>query len=105
MSLVTFSIETLPDLSETTRYWLYLAEVLTVSIFTIEYALRILVADNRRRFITSFYGLVDLVAILPFYITTGLDLRTLRVLRMFRVFRIFKFARYTAASIGSRMRL
>ncbi len=97
VSLVSFSIETLPDLSDTSRYWLYLAEVVTVSVFTIEYALRILVADDRLRFVTSFYGLVDLVAILPFYISTGLDLRAVRVLRVFRVFRIFKFARYTAA--------
>ncbi|REK11601.1 MAG: ion transporter [Planctomycetota bacterium] len=97
VSLVTFSLETLPDLEPETRYTLYVLEVITVSVFTIEYALRVLVADDRLRFVTSFYGLIDLVAILPFYVTTGLDLRTARVLRLFRVFRIFKFARYTAA--------
>jgi voltage-gated potassium channel len=97
VSLVTFSIETLPELSERARYWLYVVEVLTVSVFTIEYGLRILVADDRLRFVTSFYGVVDLVAILPFYVATGVDLRTVRVLRVFRVFRIFKFARYTQA--------
>jgi voltage-gated potassium channel len=97
VSLVSFSIETLPNLRESTRTWLYFIEVVTVSLFTIEYGLRILVADRRLRFVTSFYGLVDLVAILPFYISTGVDLRSVRVLRLFKVFRIFKFARYSAA--------
>lgn len=97
LSLICFCIETLPDLSDETRYWLYVTEVITVSIFTIEYGLRIFVADNRLKFITSFYGLIDLVAILPFYVATGIDLRTVRVLRIFRVFRIFKFLRYTKA--------
>jgi voltage-gated potassium channel len=49
------------------------------------------------QFVTSFYGLIDLIAILPFYVATGIDLRTVRVLRIFRVFRIFKFLRYTKA--------
>jgi voltage-gated potassium channel len=97
VSLISFCIETLPELSDRTGNWLYVVEVITVSIFTIEYGLRILVADNRLRFVTSFYGLIDLISILPFYVATGIDLRTVRVLRIFRVFRIFKFLRYTKA--------
>ena len=61
ISLVSFSIETLPNLSKDTRFWLYVVEVITVALFTIEYGLRIIVADNRLGFILSFYGLVDLV--------------------------------------------
>jgi voltage-gated potassium channel len=97
VSLVCFCIETLPNLSAEARYWLFVLEVFAVSVFTIEYALRILVADNRLKFISSFYGLVDLIAILPFYVALGIDLRTIRVLRIFRVFRILKFLRYTKA--------
>ncbi|NQT38218.1 MAG: ion transporter, partial [Planctomycetes bacterium] len=77
--------------------WLYVVEVVTVALFTIEYGLRITVADKRLGFIFSFYGLVDLVAILPFYVSTGVDLRAVRVVRLFRVFRLFKFLRYTEA--------
>lgn len=76
VSLVSFSIETLPNLSKDARFWLYVIEVVTVALFTIEYALRIFVADNRAGFMFSFYGLVDLAAILPFYISTGIDLRS-----------------------------
>ena len=97
ISLVSFSIETLPNLSKDTQRWLYGIEVATVVLFTIEYILRILVADHRLRYIFSFYGLIDLIAIAPFYIATGIDLRAVRVLRLFRVFRVFKFVRYTEA--------
>jgi len=97
ISLVSFSIETLPKLGQKTRFWLYVVEVVTVALFTIEYGLRIIVADKRLGFIFSFYGLVDLVAILPFYVSTGVDLRAVRVVRLFRVFRLFKFLRYTEA--------
>lgn len=97
LSLVGFSLETLPNLSKEARFWLYVVEVVTVAIFTIEYGLRILVADHRLRFVFSFYGLVDLAAILPFYIAAGIDLRSLRALRLFRVFRVFKLLRYTKA--------
>ena len=43
-------------------------ETVSVLLFTIEYLLRVLVADRKARFIFSFFGLIDLAAILPFYI-------------------------------------
>jgi len=97
VSLISFSIETLPDLSPTARFWLYVVEVVTVSLFTIEYGLRILVAENRWQYIFSFYGLIDLLAIVPFYISTGVDLRAVRAFRLVRVFRVFKILRYSRA--------
>ena len=97
LSLLSFSIETLPDLSHKTKYALYIFEFISVLIFTIEYCLRIFVADKKLKFIFSFYGLVDLLAILPFYLSTGIDLRSVRIFRLFRLFRIFKFFRYSKA--------
>lgn len=96
-SLVTFAIETLPDLSPSARITPRLIETVTVLVFTAEYVLRILVADRPLRFIFSFFGLVDLIAILPFYIATGLDLRSVRALRLLRLFRIIKLVRYSEA--------
>jgi voltage-gated potassium channel len=97
ISLFGFCVETLPDLSESARFWLFVVEVAVVAVFTIEYVARILVADDKLQFIFSFYGLIDLAAILPFYLSAGVDLRAVRVLRLFRVFRALKLLRYTKA--------
>ncbi len=97
VSIVSFSIETLPGLSPSEEQLLRAINVATVGFFTIEYILRIVVADRRIRFITSFEGLVDLLAILPFYVSTGLDLRSIRGLRFLRLFQAFKLARYSKA--------
>jgi voltage-gated potassium channel len=97
VSLVSFSIETLPDLSPQTRRLLRYVEVGTVAIFTVEYVLRVIAARNKWGFIFSFFGIVDLVAIAPFYLATGLDLRAIRIFRLFRLFRAFKLFRYGRA--------
>lgn len=96
-SLITFSIETLPNLSSQYIDLLNLIEMVTIFIFTLEYLLRVISAKNRLKFIFSFYGLIDLCAIAPFYIVSGLDLRTLRTVRFLRLIRIFKLFRYNQA--------
>ncbi len=98
LSLITFSIETLPNLSENTRFILRMIETSTVLIFTLEYGLRIYVASNKKTYIFSFFGLIDLLAILPFYLSLGIDLRAVRAFRLLRLVRIFKLARYDAAA-------
>jgi voltage-gated potassium channel len=97
ISLISFSFETLPNLSTTSSRILNIIEVVTVILFSIEYICRIWVADNKLKFIFSFYGLVDLLAILPFYIASGIDLRSIRIVRLLRLFRIFKAFRYNQA--------
>ncbi len=96
-SLITFSIETIPTLSSNTEAFLWWSEVFVVIVFTLEYALRILVADQKLHFIFSFYGLIDLLAIIPFYVARGMDLRAIRVFRLLRVLRVLKLARYSKA--------
>lgn len=96
-SLVTFSIETLPDLPPPLRSFLYWAEVVTVILFTIEYVLRLAVASHPLRFATSFFGVIDLLAIAPFYLSLGVDLRTIRAFRLLRLFRALKLVRYSRA--------
>lgn len=96
-SLVTFSISTLPDLSEQTKMLLWKFEVFTVIIFSIEYVLRIIAATHRVKFIFSLYGIIDLAAILPFYLAMGIDLRSVRAFRILRLIRILKLVRYSAA--------
>ena len=97
LSLVSFSVETLPNNTQSTKDILYFFEYLCVLIFSVEYVLRIYVAENRIKYIFSFYGLVDLVSILPFYLTSTIDLRAFRIFRIFRIFRAFKLIRYNKA--------
>lgn len=97
LSVVTFSIETVPDLEPQTRRILEYIEIICVIVFSIEYLLRIYVADHKLKFIFGFYGIIDLLAILPFYLSFGIDLRSLRALRFLRIFRILKLVRYNSA--------
>ncbi|MCC5787347.1 MAG: ion transporter [Phycisphaerales bacterium] len=97
LSLISFTVETVEGLPEAVRRWLRWIEVVTVLIFTVEYILRVYVARPRRSYILSFYGVIDLVAILPFYLASGVDLRSVRALRLLRLFRLFKLVRYSAA--------
>jgi voltage-gated potassium channel len=66
--------------------------------FTLEYILRILTTPSPRKYITSFYGVIDLLAILPTYLGLIFDqstfLLTIRALRLLRIFRVFKLGRY-----------
>lgn len=96
-SLVAFTIETFPDNSEKTKQFLHYFEYFCVIIFSVEYVLRIYIADKPLKYIFSFYGIIDLLAILPFYLTSVFDFRALRAFRIFRIFRMFKLIRYNKA--------
>tara|TARA_R110002049_G_scaffold206269_1_gene376780 strand:- start:23466 stop:24176 length:711 start_codon:yes stop_codon:yes gene_type:complete len=97
ISIITFSIETIPNLKSQTRFILRVIEWFSVIVFSLEYVLRIYVADSKPKFIFSFFGIIDLLAILPFYLSFGIDLRSLRTLRFLRLFRILKLVRYNRA--------
>jgi voltage-gated potassium channel len=85
----------------------YIFELFTVIVFSIEYVLRVWISDlkfphlskakARWKFIVSTTGLIDLIAILPFYLpfVFKFDFRFIRVLRVVRLLRIFKIGRYT----------
>ena len=97
ISLVAFAVETLPNNSEKLSFVLNLIEIASVIIFTIEYLLRIYISKKPFKYIFSFYGVIDFLAIFPFYLNIGIDLRSLRAFRVFRVFRALKIVRYNKA--------
>ena len=97
VSLISFSIETLPNNSEYAKGILKIVEIFCVTIFSIEYLLRIYVAKKPLKYIFSFYGIVDFLAIIPFYLRLSIDLRSLRAFRVFRIFRALKLVRYNKA--------
>ncbi|MCL3779953.1 ion transporter [Prolixibacteraceae bacterium JC049] len=79
----------------------YLIEWIITSLFTIEYVFRIYAVKKPVRYIFSFYGVIDLLSILPTYLGLFLggmeSLMVIRALRLIRVFRIFKLTRYSEA--------
>ena len=96
-SVISFSLETLPDLKPDIRAFLRYSEIVVVAVFTLEYLCRLWFTQRKLKFIFSFYGLIDLLAILPFYLAFAVDLRTLRLLRFMRLLRMLKFVRYRRA--------
>ena len=92
VSLVSVGLETLSGLPAWATLVLKVGEIVVVAVFSFEYLLRIVAAPRKLAFIFSFYGLVDLLAIAPFYLA-GLDARYLRALRVLRVLRVLKLQR------------
>ena len=97
LSLVSFSLETIPDISENIISFLYYLEVFIVSLFSLEYLIRIWVSKKPVSYVFSFFGIIDLLAILPFFLVGFLDLRFLRAFRILRIFRALKIVRYNKA--------
>lgn len=71
-------------------------------IFTLEYVARLWTVTNKRRYALSFFGVIDLLSILPTYLAIFLggaqSLMIIRILRLLRIFRIFKLSRYIGES-------
>ncbi len=77
---------------------LFYAEWIFTILFTIEYILRMFSTPNRARYAFSFFGIVDLLSLLPTYLSLFLGgvqyMTVVRILRILRVFRVLKLAAY-----------
>jgi len=100
----TFVVGTIPAVARGWGEALATFELASVAVFTVEYLARLWTADVTRpgprarlRYATSPMGIVDLLAILPFYLFRVIDLRVLRGLRLLRLFRSLKLARHSMA--------
>jgi voltage-gated potassium channel len=109
LNILATILETVRRLSAHHMGFFRTFEVFSVAVFTVEYVLRIWSCTSdpkfahpvkgRLRFAVTPMALVDLMAVLPFYLPRliPLDLRFIRALRLFRLFRVFKFGRYSEA--------
>jgi serine phosphatase RsbU (regulator of sigma subunit) len=88
-SIASIGLEAIPNLPQWAVRALRIAEICVVAVFSLEYLLRIVAAPSKRAFIFSYQGLVDLLAIAPFFLV-GLDARWLRALRLLRLLRVLK---------------
>jgi voltage-gated potassium channel len=110
LNVVAVMLETIPEIYEPNKEFFHLFDVASVVIFTIEYVLRVWSANHEQRFRHSMWGrirymltpgaIIDLLAILPFYIygLVGFDLRVLRILRLMRFLRLFRLTAYMKAT-------
>ena len=97
ISLISFAFETLPNLSTAWQTVLKFTEIIIVLIFTIEYIIRISLCRPRLKYIFSFYGVIDILAILPFFLTAGIDIKSIRAFRLLRLLRFVKLLKYNKA--------
>ena len=97
LSMITMSLETLPDISQSTIQVFNSIELIIVGIFTTEYILRVWTAEKPFKYIFSFLGIIDLIAIVPFWLATGINLQGARAFRLVRMIRVLKILRYMSA--------
>lgn len=102
LSILVVFVDSVADIHDSYGHFLLTAEWVFTIIFTIEYLLRIYSAPVKSRYVFSFYGIIDFLAIVPTYISLFLIgyqyLLVIRVLRLLRVFRILKLYRFLGAS-------
>ncbi len=102
ISIVVVMLESVPRLNAKYHDIFYVIEWIFTVFFTIEYAARIVSIGKPSRYIFSFYGIIDLLSILPTYlglfIVGSESLMVIRAVRLLRIFRILKLARFVKES-------
>lgn len=106
LNVIAVILETVHSLHEQYASFFHYFDLVSVMIFSVEYVLRVWSCNHDHKYKHSIYGrlrymvstdaLIDLLAILPFYVhvVVGLDLRVLRILRLLRLLRLFRLTAY-----------
>lgn len=110
LSVLSVMLESVNELNERFEFLFAILEWSFTILFTIEYSLRILISKRPEKYAFSFLGIIDLLALLPTYLTLitagGSYLIVIRAIRLLRVFRILKLSRYLreASVLGDAMK-
>ena len=101
-SVVIVMLESVPRIDQEYHEFLNISEWIVTILFTIEYILRIVCIQKPRKYIFSFFGVVDLLSTIPkylsFFVVGSQYITAFRALRLLRVFRILKLVRYVGES-------
>jgi voltage-gated potassium channel len=106
LNVIAVILESIESIYLAYGAWLGRFEIFSIAFFSIEYALRIWSNGarhpdssfrGRREYVFSFYGLVDLIAILPYFLQVFMPGVDLRILRVFRLLRLLKLSHYSSA--------
>jgi len=109
-NVIGIILESVPDIHEAYEAYFHAFDLFSVAVFSVEFVVRVwsygekylLDEDGsdwkgRKEYLFSFYGIIDFISTVPFYLQLILPGADLRVLRMFRLLRIFKLSRYNSA--------
>ena len=108
-NVIGIILESVPAIHEAFEYEFHAFDVFSVAVFSVEFVLRVwsysekfirsggTAWQGRKEYVFSFYGIIDFVSTVPFYLQLIFPGADLRVLRMFRLMRIFKLSRYNSA--------
>jgi voltage-gated potassium channel len=97
-STAIIMMESVPKLDKRFHYTFLILEWIISIFFTMEYSMRIAVVKNKRNYIFSFFGIIDFLALVPFFLSFFFPItkyflifRMLRMLRIFRIFNLLDF--------------
>ncbi len=100
LSIIAVMLESVESIEKKYGFALHTAEWILTVLFTIEYGLRMYCVRSRRKYAFSFFGIIDVLSILPTYLTLFISgaalnrLMIIRILRLLRIFRIFKLGHF-----------
>ena len=98
-SVLVVMLDSDPSIKQRWHFPLYVAEWVFTMLFAVEYAVRMWVVRKPLRYVGSFFGIIDLLAILPTFLSllfpASASLSVIRILRLLRIFRILKLAKYS----------
>lgn len=101
-SVIVVMLESIPSFDEKFHGFLNVSEWFVTILFTIEYILRIICIKSPKRYIFSFFGIIDFLSTIPkylsFFIVGSQYITAFRALRLLRVFRILKLVRFIGES-------
>lgn len=102
LSIIVVMLESVASLRQLYGPVFKIVEWTITTVFLIEYIARIWATNKPSKYILSFYGIIDLIALLPSFLALFLPVASsflvIRALRLLRVFRLFKLTRYTKAN-------
>lgn len=107
-SVLTVVMETVGDYAKDYHMFFFTLEIIFTIFFTLEYFIRLYCVFSPKKYATSFYGIIDLLSILPTYLSfflvgtqSLLVIRALRLLRIFRIFKLGKFLKESAILVNA----
>ena len=102
VSVIAVMLDSIQNIDELIGYYLNIIEWFVTIVFTLEFCLRLYCSPKPFKYATSFFGVVDILSVLPSYISLIIPgthfLMSVRILRVLRVFRILKFVQYIEES-------